>query len=80
MNVTQLINELDRMRVPKSFYSINDGLKTDAYILNYVYGRWECFYFDEKGNRLDEKNFLNEEEAVEFFLKRIRSERKEQRK
>lgn len=80
MNVTQLINELDRMRVPKSFYSINDGLKTDAYILNYVYGRWEYFYFDEKGNRLDEKNFLNEEEAVEFFLKRIRSERKEQRK
>ena len=74
MDVIQLINELDKMQVPQSFYSINSNLKTDAYILNYVYGQWEYFYFDEKGNRLEEKIFSNEEEAAEFFLKKIQNE------
>lgn len=76
MNIAKLKNELNEMHVPARFYSINDSLKTDAYILNCVYGQWEYFYFDEKGERLEEKKFENEEAAAEFFLTKIKNEMK----
>ena len=51
MNVTGLIRKLDEIGVPKRYYSINGDLLPDTYFLNQVYGKWEYFYFDEKGNK-----------------------------
>ena len=37
MNVKDLIEKLNEMGVPKSWYSINGGLKSDTCILNEVH-------------------------------------------
>jgi hypothetical protein len=39
-------------------YCIDDGLKSNAYILYKNYLKWEFFYLDEKGNRNDYQIFL----------------------
>ena len=49
MRVEELKEKLNELKVPKEWYSINEGLKFDAYILNKVYYYWEYFYFDERG-------------------------------
>ena len=51
MDVACLIDILNKMGVPQSWYSINDRLSSDTYILNKVYDRWEYFYFDERGKK-----------------------------
>lgn len=51
MDVACLIDILKKMGVPQSWYSINDRLSSDTYILNKVYDRWEYFYFDERGKK-----------------------------
>lgn len=63
MNVEYLVKKLDEIGVPKRYYSINGDLLADTYILNQIYGKWEYFYFDEKGNKNDYKTFGNENDA-----------------
>lgn len=74
MSIEQLKNKLLEMNVSTSYYSINESLRTDTYVLNGVYGKWEYFYFDEKGNHQNMKDFENEDEACDFFLGIIRKE------
>ena len=74
MNIRQLEKELDNLGVPKDYYSINGHLSLDTYILNQVYTKWEYFYFDEKGNQEGYKSFGDENEACEYFLKKLRNE------
>jgi hypothetical protein len=74
MNISQLEKELDTLGVPKDYYSINGHLTSDTYILNQVYTKWECFYFDEKGNKEGYKSFDDENEACEYFLKKLKNE------
>ena len=68
MGIKSLIKKLDEIGVPKRYYSINGGLFSDTYILNQVYGKWECFYFDEKGNKNNYMTFNNEHEACIHML------------
>lgn len=74
MDVLNLVKKLDRMGIPKQYYSINGDLSSDTYILNEVYGKWECFYFDEKGNRNDYKTFTNENDACMYMLRLLKAE------
>ena len=48
MRVEELKEKLNELKVPKEWYSINEGLKFDAYILNKVYYYWEYFYFETR--------------------------------
>ena len=56
MNIADLVKKLDEIGVPKRYYSINGDLLPDMYILNKIYGKWEYFYYDEKGNKNDYKS------------------------
>lgn len=74
MNISDLIEKLDKLGVPKRYYSINGNLSSDTYILNEVYGKWEYFYFDERGNRNNVKIFDNENDACQHLLKVLENE------
>ena len=74
MNVKDFIEKLNEMGVPKSWYSINGGLKSDTCILNEVHNYWEYFYFDERGNTNGYKRFNNENDACIYFLNVLKSE------
>ena len=72
MDVACLIDILKKMGVPQSWYSINDRLSSDTYILNKVYDRWEYFYFDERGKMNGYKTFNCEDEACKYLLMNIK--------
>ena len=74
MNVTGLIRKLDEIGVPKRDYSINGDLLPDTHFLNQVYGKWEYFYFDEKGNKEDYRMFDNESDACKYMLGMLENE------
>lgn len=76
MNVSCLIQKLDEIGVPKRYYSINGNLLPDTCILNQVYGKWEYFYFDEKGNKDDYRMFDNESDACEYMFRILENEMK----
>jgi hypothetical protein len=74
MDIFHLLKELERREVPKRYYSINGDLSSDIHVLNQLYGKWEYFYFDEKGNRNNYHTFDNENDACEYLLKILVSE------
>lgn len=74
MDVKELINKLEELKVPKSYYSINGNLSSDIYVLNQVYHYWEFFYFDEKGNTNNYRKFDNENDACIFFYNKLKAE------
>lgn len=76
MNVEYLVKKLDEIGVPKRYYSINGDLLADTYILNQIYGKWEYFYFDEKGNKNDCKTFDNENDACIYLFGILENEMK----
>ena len=79
MDISYLIKTLDEMGVPKRYYSINENLASDTYILNEIYGKWEYFYFDEKGNRNNYHIFENENDACIYMLDILKTEVKYRR-
>ena len=76
MNVSQLREKLNSFGVPNNYYSINENLISDTYVLNQVYDKWEYFYFDEKGNKNDYRQFDCESEACAFFFDKLSIEMK----
>lgn len=74
MNIRELRNKLEESKVPSTYYTINGNLSSDIYVLEYVHGYWESFYFDEKGNRNDYHRFNNENDACQYFWKVIENE------
>lgn len=76
MDIQELKRKLNDLSIPKDWYSINDGLKPDAYILENVYGKWIFYYFDEKGNRQNEREFDSEESACSYLLDKLMTELK----
>lgn len=76
MNIADLVKKLDEIGVPKRYYSINGDLLPDAYILNKIYGKWEYFYYDEKGNKNDYKSFDTEKDACMHMLSVLTNEMK----
>lgn len=74
MNVEELQKELEKMPIPQTLYCINGSLKADVYVLRKVYGRWEYFYVDERGNENDNKWFDNEDDACGYFFNVLKKE------
>ncbi len=74
MTESELKIELNKLKVPEEWYSINEGIKFDAYILNKIYYFWEYFYFDERGEKNEYKKFDNENDACNFFLEKLKRE------
>ena len=71
MDIQELKEQLKGMGVPQRYYAINGDLGSDKYILNKVYYYWEYFYFDERGGQNDYKTFRSEDEACQYFLKKL---------
>lgn len=76
MDLSCLIQKLDEIGVPKRFYTINGDLLPDTCVLNQVYGKWEYFYYDEKGNQNDYRTFENESDACIYMLGILENEMK----
>jgi len=67
MKLTELKQRIVLNEIPDRWYSINDGLKTNACIIYHNYKIWEYFYLDEKGQRHDSKPFINAEDAYDHL-------------
>ncbi len=76
MNTDQLIRELNILGVNRNNYSINEGLKIDAYILSEADGLWKLSYYDEKGNQTDISWYKTSEEAHLGLLEQFKNETK----
>lgn len=74
MNIIELQDALDKLGVPRRWYSINGDLTSDIHILNHVYTYWEYFYFDEKGQENGYKRFENEHDACMYFYQILADE------
>jgi hypothetical protein len=69
MTINKLKEKLYDLEISEKEYSLNGELIFDAINLCKNYSTWEVFYFDEKGNRENEKNFDNEDDACKYVLK-----------
>ena len=67
MTKTQLKEYLERSGFNPQTYSLEPGLHADQYVLEENYVVWSVYY-SERGIRLGEKIFNNEEEACEYFF------------
>jgi hypothetical protein len=76
MRLEELKDKLFQNNVPDRWYSINDGLKPGAFILYKNYSIWECFYLDEKGERLDINVFTNDVDAYDYLWKNLKEQLK----
>lgn len=71
MDLNELKKKLYDYNVPERWYSIDNGLKYDACVLYRNYSKWEYFYLDERGNRLDYKILDNDSAAYEHLWTKI---------
>lgn len=74
MTVEELKQNIISWNVPGSLFSINEGLKPNAYVLFENYGKWEFFYLDEKGQRMDYKVFYHSSDAYDYLWKKLYEE------
>jgi hypothetical protein len=72
MNKKQLEEILKRENIPEDLYSLDGGLWEDRYCLSEIMkGLWEVYYC-ERGEKVNEKSFLSEEEACEYLYNWIK--------
>ena len=75
MTMTELKDVVDSQARRREAYSVDEGLKPDALIIERVHGRFVVYYY-ERGSRSAEKWFEDEADAVAHFLSKFeRSER-----
>lgn len=74
MTLDKLKENIIIWEVPESLYSINDGLKPNAYIIFENYGKWEFFFLDEKGKRSGHVFFYNSEDGFDYLWQKLFSE------
>ena len=46
MSIQELQKKIKELGIPSHYYSINDSISADTYVLNKVYSYWEFFYID----------------------------------
>lgn len=71
MTLEKLRENIATWKVPESLYSINDGLKPNAYVLLENYDKWEFFYLDEKGSRINYNLFSEKNIAFEYLWNKL---------
>jgi hypothetical protein len=67
MNTNELRIKLDKLGINPNFYSLDGELLPDRIVLYNLYSEWQVFYFDERGNRDNEKIFNSEQKACEYI-------------
>ena len=68
MKVEELINELNKMKIPKDIYSIlGEGLPNEMMCMQYVNKKWEVFY-SERGHKSGLIIFEDEDSACDYFF------------
>ncbi|QHI37768.1 hypothetical protein IMCC3317_31500 [Kordia antarctica] len=76
MTKQELKKELSKLGLIDSDYSLNEGLKIDAMILENLDGLWRLFYYDEKGQESSITYHKNESESYEYLLKTFKDQLK----
>lgn len=75
MTKEELKIELAKLGVRESNYSLNEGLKIDAMILEDLGGGlYKSFYYDEKGNDSDMNLHKSEVDAYKSLLDNFKEE------
>lgn len=69
MNINELKNELERLGISKELYSLQGGNPNEKLCLIHE-ENWKIYY-SERGLRTGEKEYLNENEACEVFLRKV---------
>lgn len=72
MTIDMLISEVRKQGIPENWFSINGDLASDKLFLRNVHGRWEYFYFDERGNYNDIRWFEDEDSACKYLLEQLK--------
>lgn len=67
MNVKQLRDELEKLKIPKNAYELKGGLPNEVFCIGMDNNSWEVYY-SERGNKTNRKVFANEESACEYFF------------
>lgn len=80
MNRGELKQKLDELEVNSSFYSLEGELLPDRIVLNQNYDKWEVFYFDERGNRNNEKTFSSEYNACNYIYNHFKEQKEIERR
>jgi hypothetical protein len=75
MNRNELKYKLDKLNVFIGFYSLEGELLPDRIVLFHNYDIWEVFYFDERGNRNNEKLFSSENEACKYIYEHFKQQK-----
>lgn len=73
MNREELRENLQALGINKSLFSLNGDLLPDRVVLYHSYNNWLVFYFDERGNRNDERVFTSEDEACRYIFERFKN-------
>ena len=76
MNREELKNHLDALEIYPEFYSLEGNILPDRIVLYYNYTKWEVFYFDERGNRDNEKVFFSENDACNYIYEYFERQKK----
>ncbi|MCS6973596.1 MAG: hypothetical protein N2044_05610 [Cyclobacteriaceae bacterium] len=80
MNREELKQKLDELKVYPGFYSLEGELLPDRIVLYQNYAKWEVFYFDERGNRDNEKVFFSESEACNYIYEHFKKQKEIEKK
>jgi hypothetical protein len=70
MNSENLKQELERLNIPSSEYSLTGGLPNESYCIDFNDGVWEVYY-SERGCKTGLKTFEDESSACKYFLDTI---------
>ena len=71
MTLEEFKKRVYEYNVPERWYSLEGNLEPDTFILYRNYSKRECFYLDEKGNRLASRVFNNDEDAYNYIWEMI---------
>jgi len=80
MDKRELKQQLDNLDVYSGYYSLEGELLPDRIVLYHNYSKWEVFYFDERGNRDNEKKFSSEGDACDYIYKHFKDQKEIERK
>ncbi|MEJ7558648.1 MAG: hypothetical protein WKF66_10095 [Pedobacter sp.] len=75
MNKQELKQKLDSLGIYPGFHSLDGDLLPDCIVLTHNYNHWEVFYFDERGNQNNRKNFLSESDACNYVYKHFQKQK-----
>jgi len=74
MNKEELKHKLEELDVYYGFSSLEGDLLPDRIVLYHNYTKWEVFYFDERGNRDNEKIFFSENDACNYVYEHFKKQ------